>query len=62
MTQHSKICLVPESGDLDCGGGVWEQGTYGGAEVNSSVALSPELGHLGKLALHRSGLELFYER
>ena len=30
--------------------------------MNLSVALSPELGHLGKLALRRGGLELFYER
>lgn len=30
--------------------------------MNSSVALSPELDLLGELALHRGGLELFYER
>ena len=30
--------------------------------MNLSVALSPELGRLGDLALHRGGLELFHER
>ena len=30
--------------------------------MNLSVALSPELGRLGELALHRGGLELSYER
>ena len=56
MTQHSQIYLVQEtleSGDLYCGGGIWEQGTSGGAEVNSSMALFPELGRRGELALHR---------
>ena len=52
VTQHSQYILVPESGDLDCGGGVWERGTSGGAEVNSSMALFPELGRRGELDLH----------
>ena len=30
-------------GDLDCGGGVWEQGTSGGAGMNLSRASSLEL-------------------
>ena len=30
--------------------------------MNLSVALSPELGRLGDLALQRGGLELFHER
>ena len=62
MTQHSQICLVPESGDLDCGGGVWEQGTSGGAEVNLSVALFPELGRRGELVLCGCRPKLFYEQ
>ena len=62
VTQHSQYILVPESGDLDCGGGVWNCGTSGGAGMNLSVALSPELGRLGDLALQRGGLELFHER
>ena len=62
VTQHSQYILVPESGDLDCGGGVWNRGPSGGAGMNSSVALFPELGRRDELVLHGCRPKLFYEQ